>query len=176
MRGYISLLALLFLFVGVESAQACSCVPPPPPSEAVAASDAVFLGKVIKTRRTGSGINEGNLLATFRVRHIVKGDLQEDVVIETGPNSAACGVPFEKGKEYLVYASMQDGQLRTHLCTRTALVESASTDIEELEIEDLPDEDKKAPRGGCGGLTNAAALQGVFFIFLWIGFQRRRRR
>jgi hypothetical protein len=84
-------------------------------------------------------------------------------------------VPFQKGKEYLVYASMRDGQLRTHLCTRTARVEDASTDIEELEIADLPDEEEDAPGGGCGGLTNFGALQGVFFIFLWIGLRRRRR-
>lgn len=174
MRWYIASFALVLLFVGVQSAQACSCVPPPPPAEALAASDAVFLGEVIKTRRDGRGVNEGNLFATFRVRQILKGDLQEEVVIETGPNSAACGVPFQKGKEYLVYASMRDGQLRTHLCTRTARVEDASTDIEELEIADLADEED-APRGGCGGLTNVAALQGVFFIFLWMGFRRRQR-
>lgn len=173
MRWYVGLLVCVLSWVGVQSAQACTCVPPPPPAEALAASDAVFLGEVIKTRRDGSGVNEGNLFATFRVRQILKGDLQEEVVIETGPNSAACGVPFQKGKEYLVYASMRDGQLRTHLCTRTARVESASTDIEELGVTDL-DEEEDAPRGGCGGLTNVAALQGVFFIFLWMGFRRRR--
>ncbi|HMB90782.1 MAG TPA: hypothetical protein VKP65_08040 [Rhodothermales bacterium] len=175
MRWYITLFAVAFMLVGVQSARACSCVMPPPPTEALAASDAVFLGQVIKTRRDGSGINKGNLFATIRILQIWKGDLEEEVVIETGPNSAACGVPFQKGQEYLVYASVSAGHLRTHLCTRTTQAKNADADVEALgDGTILSQED--APRGGCGGMTNFGALQGVFFIFLWIGFRSRRRR
>jgi hypothetical protein len=172
MRWHIALLAMVITCFGVESAWACSCVVPPPPREALAASDAVFLGKVIKTRRDAKGINEGNLFATFRVRQLWKGGLGQEVVIETPPNSAACGVAFQEGKEYLIYASMQDGSLRTHLCTRTKPAKNADADVEALGVFEVLEND--TPRGGCGGLTNFGALQGVFFIFLWVGLRRRR--
>lgn len=171
MRWNVVLLVCAITFVGAQSAQACSCIEPPPPREALAASDMVFYGQVIKTRRDANDINEGSLFATFRVRQIWKGELEPEIVIETAPNSAMCGVGFEKGDQYLVYASMQEGRLHTHLCTRTR--QAVSTD-EELVTLGKAEEPEAKPRGGCGGSTNVATLQGMFFIFLWIGYRRRR--
>ena len=172
MKWMSALLLLLTASVGIQLAQACSCVTPFLPQAAFEASYAVFLGEVIKTRRDGQDINQGNLFATFRVRQIWKGDLEAEEVVMTGPNSAACGVGFQKGKRYLVYASQRDGHLYTHLCSRTMRADGAYTDIDALgpPIRLL----EEPSRGGCGGLTNIAALQGMFFIFLWIGFRRRR--
>jgi hypothetical protein len=42
--------------------------------------------------------------ATLRVSEVWKGPERETLEVSTSSQEAACGVPFEEGQEYLVYA------------------------------------------------------------------------
>lgn len=114
------------------SAEACKCKAPPPPKEALAASAAVFSGKVTKIEPDrGYG-----LLVTLKVASVWKGVDGAEVVVHTPRDSAACGVSFKEGSEFLVYADKMKGDdielLTTNLCTRTKLLADAKEDLAEL--------------------------------------------
>jgi hypothetical protein len=133
----ISLFTLAILFSVHPAALACSCVPPPPPVDALAQSDAVFVGTVLK-------IEDGtdNRSVTFRVTRYWKGIDAFVVTVSTGFNDGDCGYPFQEGKPYLVYAHGEK-ELHTNICTRTRLLSDAREDLDELGpgfpvLRDLP--------------------------------------
>lgn len=131
MRVLGTVLALGSLFA-TSVAAACSCAPPPPPRDALKASTAVFSGKVTDIEKIG----DFQIAATIEVASAWKGVKGKSVRVVTANQSAACGFNFEKGKQYLVYASeMKQGDgkvLSTNLCTRTAALKDAKKDLEEL--------------------------------------------
>lgn len=126
-------LSLLFggLIFQIPQAQACSCMPPASPRESLEGASAVFIGKV--TNVTAPQAPSYNITATFKPTKVWKytGDLKE-IKILTAQDSAACGIAFEKDKEYLVYAEEQDGALYANLCGRTALLADAQNEVLEL--------------------------------------------
>ena len=88
-------------------------------------SDAVFVGSVKDIQK-----DTMTHKISFNVSSSYKGTQEDALSISTNSESAACGVSFEKGKEYLVYASKnENGSLSTNLCTRTALASTRSDDI-----------------------------------------------
>jgi hypothetical protein len=117
-------LALLALLPSV--AAACSCTSIPTFEEAVQESDAIFLGPVLEVRSAPEAWE-----AVWAVLHVEgwwKGAPPETVEVLTGANEGVCGVRFEPGVRYLVYAfrggspwgSDPGAQvLWTHLCWRT---------------------------------------------------------
>jgi len=156
------------------AARACTCLPPPPPAEALADADAVFLGKVA---RIATAPAEANRLARVRVTFVVReawkgvGAVYTDVY--TARDGASCGYGFRKEETYLVYAYAGDGgrTLQTSLCTRTRPLDQAAEDLAVLGDGTVWDTDDGR---ACGGPTNAAAVQVVFFTLLGLGLGRRR--
>jgi hypothetical protein len=68
----------------------------------------------------------------IEVKEIWKGILSKKVNIATPEHSGMCGVSFEIGKSYLVFASHStEGNLSTGLCLNNKELEKAA---EELEI------------------------------------------
>ena len=60
------------------------------------------------------------LLVKFNVRNVWKGPITPEISVLTGINCGLCGVHFEVGKDYIVYASFyQDYGLSTDICSRT---------------------------------------------------------
>lgn len=123
MRTAIHRLAgFLFLFLGATLwleviADACSCFPPKPPLEALAESDAVFLGTVLTVELAPEGRSHA---VTFAIHDVWKGD-PNVAEVRTPDNSAACGIEFQVGRQYIVYANYYGApDLSTHLCSRTA--------------------------------------------------------
>jgi hypothetical protein len=123
------------LVLALVSAQlyACSCIAPPPPKEALAAASAVFSGKVTAIEAAG----DHEKAVTIEIKSTWKGvEKKKEVVVYTADNGATCGYGFEKGKSYLVYASLMkrgdDKVLGTNICTRTAALDAAAKDIKEL--------------------------------------------
>ena len=156
--------------LAVPSVWACSCRVSSP-REAIEWADVVFAGLVVETARDAEGINDGSLFATIDIAKVWKGNLGGRIVVRTAPNSAQCGYYFEKDKRYLVYAVVNaDGVLSTNSCSRTNLLERADEDILALEVPLLVEDD-----GLCGGPTNIAAMQAMFFVFLVVVLRRRRR-
>lgn len=74
------------------------------------------------------------LLAQFNPLRVWKGD-RSATILETAVDPEACGLSFESGSQYLVYAYGPDdeGRIETGRCTRTALAGESSRDIAVLE-------------------------------------------
>jgi hypothetical protein len=123
-------------------AYACSCVQPGPPAEAAAQSEAVFLGTVAGTTPQANGV-----LVTFDVESVWKGPNGPQLTLGTAGSSASCGYEFVPGEKYIVYASAQEGQLATGLCTRTALAADAADDLAALGEGQAPNPGVVPPAG-----------------------------
>jgi hypothetical protein len=71
--------------------------------------------------------------ATLEVTTPIKAADESPLVIETLASQEQCGIPFQTGKEYFVYAYRSpQGDLKTDMCTRTATVAQAAEDIADL--------------------------------------------
>ena len=76
-------------------AEACSCMRYNSAAEQIAASDAVFEGRVIRTERTGPD----RAATTFEVLDTVKGKLTRRIRVEHDTETGAgCGVRFRRGE------------------------------------------------------------------------------
>jgi hypothetical protein len=90
---------------------------------------AVFSGKVIEISKIPQ---TRDVSVKIKVKEIWKGLLSKEVNIATPDSSAMCGVPFEIGKSYLIFASRSaEENLSTGLCLKNKELEGAA---EELEI------------------------------------------
>ena len=125
---------------------ACSCVTLPGGAKPAAAAllnntDAVFVGTVIDAGELRLPLNPThtyveNRLVLLRVSKSWKGISDSHVIIATGMGGGDCGFPFEKGKEYLVFARRADayipGQFTTSICMATQPTAKAAGLIDEL--------------------------------------------
>ena len=127
----VPLLVLALLTTG----HACTCTEDPSPSEAFAASDVVFTGRVASIELIdpyGQGWYEK--IVSLEKLDCWKGVLEDTVVVRTGFDEGVCGYEFQVAEEYLVYAvyapSAQD--LYTGICTRTQALAWADADLDAL--------------------------------------------
>lgn len=87
--------AAIAVLAAAGAAEACSCMRYASAADQVAASDAVFEGRVIRTERTG----RDRAATTFEVLDTVKGKLGRRIRVEHGTETAAgCGVRFRRGE------------------------------------------------------------------------------
>ena len=150
------ILALLLVVLSPPAALACSCMPPGTPAEQKAESARVFLGRVqqlelIDVSEPGgkpvvvsnAGERFGRLppmdvpiLRYKRVRLLVqetfKGTPVPQLTVETGLWDGDCGVPFQPGQAYVVYARDEAGALTTNTCSSTGLASSAVSPLSQL--------------------------------------------
>lgn len=131
----------IFMYSPITS-YACSCLEPGPVKEELERSSAVFSGKVIeivdknKNKRIQSSADP--IEVKFEVAEVWKGQSQTEIIVITERDSASCGFEFDLDKEYLVYATELEGELRVSLCSRTALLSAAGLDIQELGKGEKP--------------------------------------
>ncbi|WP_078379186.1 hypothetical protein [Sutcliffiella halmapala] len=121
-------LLTLFSLPFASTSFACSCLPPGSPSQELDKSDAVFTGEVTGIK----GKYNSTVEAKINVKESWKGIDATEVTVYTANDSASCGIDFEVGKEYIIYAYLEDGNYTTYLCTRTAELSYAQEDIKEL--------------------------------------------
>ena len=127
-------LSILWFLANAEQSLACSCVPPDSPSEELSRSAAVFSGKVIDVREYNDP-NTTTISSTdpttieFEVHTVWKGPSFETMYLTTPRSGASCGFTFVKDEEYIVYS--HDGS-EVILCSRTALLKNATSDLDEL--------------------------------------------
>ena len=129
----IFLLATSLFVLSTNAASACSCLPTTP-QQSLKNSGTVFAGRVIDVVDEGEMRPEVSrpLLGykvTFEVSNVWKGQPNRQFVVRTSGSSASCGYSFEKGKEYLVYASNQGSELETGLCSGTKPLANARPDL-----------------------------------------------
>lgn len=135
--GRICLLpALLLVWVcGVQTAEACGCAPRSarcgPPAEFWRTA-VVFSGRVTGIERVKDARQRSTRARVVRMQLLEKfrgapGVANGEVSIFT---PALCGFPFRTGREYLVYAGLQqDGRLTATICSRTMPLERAAGDL-----------------------------------------------
>lgn len=124
------------------TAHACSCAETRDVGETFDRSAAVFSGKVVKAEEKPP--DEGGRFlgpVTFEVEKVWKGASENNAVVYGQGPEVSCGIDFEKGETYLVYAYRTDGRLATDYCGRTQPLSSAGTDVGELNAArgTLPD-------------------------------------
>lgn len=110
--------AFLFLLFGASKSFACSCAPPSQTTnDDFQKAAAVFTGRVLSVQR-----KDNFVMVKLAVQKYWKGKVSNEIKITTAKDSAACGFNFEVGKDYLVYATDNNGKLSTGLCSRTASI------------------------------------------------------
>jgi len=126
----------------VLSLQACSCLGfGPACSEALSPSNsAIFLGRVESIGYSLFSFFRGTVSVDFSVQETFKGKPQRRVKVNTKASEAACGFPFEVGKQYIVYATEEWAGLYTSICHRTIPLEIAEQDLQYLRnLPTLPE-------------------------------------
>lgn len=133
-------LVLLGALAAFPCVPRCACAPEAPDTTnaihvAIEGADAILLGRVIDVERVylPGDADEGFAdwrEVTLAVERRWKGTADRTVRVRTPWHASLCGFPFEDGREYLVYALVdEDGRLRTDACTRTSEKEFAGEDI-----------------------------------------------
>lgn len=109
------LLAILTIAMAASPCWACSCVPSTK-KEKAAAANVTFTGKVKKIMQPDEA---PELKVRFRVGRVYKGHPKRITRVFTATSGAMCGVHFEKGKRYTVFAKWNDSKKWTNSCSGT---------------------------------------------------------
>jgi hypothetical protein len=146
---------LIFLFINVSSVFACLCDGTPTVAEELKGATAIFSAKYVGGEYRKGIVNEFRrmeeeidgkkveyevLVLRFQVEKWWKGNLSSEVILVTDQTRASdgttsvgdCGLGFEKGKRYLIYAFGSEKELGTDACTRTKRLSKAEDDLKEL--------------------------------------------
>ena len=151
--GLALLLAILWFLITVGQVYACKCAEPGSPTEELEKSDAVFSGRVFSIDHSydpdaKSVTPEDRSTIGINVSAVWKGTVHEVMYITTPPTGGSCGFTFVEGEEYVVYASDShygDDSYTASICSRTALLAEAQTDIDELGEGQAPQAGTRGP-------------------------------
>lgn len=116
--------------LGGPTATAGDCGCAPRESHAVAALPAfksAFAGRVESVRQDGDSVS-----ATLRVFRAWKGP--RDRMLTVATPAGACGVSFQPGSDYLVYATGTKESLRTDACGPTAPLGQSARAVRQLDL------------------------------------------
>jgi hypothetical protein len=117
---------------------------PEDPIAALADSHRVFQAQVIKVREPQPELRwsssfpyiqyntpfYGGRTITLALEAIWRGDREAELTLTTGRPYSGCGVDFQVGERYLVYAYINGaGNLMTHRCSRTVQLSYAGEDL-----------------------------------------------
>jgi hypothetical protein len=121
--------AVALLSVCISRGHACSCIQPPPLDHRFFNSGHVFSATLISVSApyNVSGMLEHT--ATAVVTEKFKGEIADTVAVTSGTSSAACGIEFEPGQQWVLFPSMlDDGTFQTSLCDHNILLDGADRD------------------------------------------------
>jgi len=148
----VGIVGVSLLLLAVNTAMACSCLMPDRNksvkqlvTEAKASSVAVFVGKVVDIRYSDEKMGDQPLrmIAKFEVSGQWKGSVPQIVEVVTANICCICGVSFQKGETYIVYANGTAQELAANSCSRTTAITGKSPDEKYLGKRRLPN---KFPR------------------------------
>jgi hypothetical protein len=150
-RKIINLILMTFIVLSImtsfipSTVYACSCASPPDVEAQFSRSEAVFAGRVLEVKEQRYLNGSMTKAALFEVSHIWKGGTESQIIINTGSGGGDCGLNFEEGKEYLVYAhpSTMYGDkelLITIICDRTNALDQTQEDLAVLGEGKVPTE------------------------------------
>lgn len=115
--GLFATAGLLTLFSA--PALACSCLPTNE-TQSTERADIVFSGIVTNrnaTQDAPEGIGTNQVTWTFKVDEVQKGNVAKLQEIMTTDSSASCGMEFQIGTRYRIYATQGDNGFWTGLCS-----------------------------------------------------------
>jgi hypothetical protein len=95
--------------------------------EALPAFKSAFAGRVESVREEGQ-----TRIVTFRVFRAWKGPRGRQLTVITP--ASTCGVSFEQGAEYVVFATGTSDALRTDRCSPTSALAQAARSIRQLDL------------------------------------------
>ncbi|HEU4562517.1 MAG TPA: hypothetical protein VFS20_32100 [Longimicrobium sp.] len=110
--------AALVLRASTPAAPVCDCAGPMTDSAAVRFNHVVFVGRVTGARLVTDTEGFSRRVYTFTATRWRKGTPRRVVRVETGLGGGDCGVHFQRGRTYTVYARRDDeGRLGTGICS-----------------------------------------------------------
>lgn len=128
----VSILGLLILLPSPSFA--CSCAAQPELESALEKSSIVFIGRVVEQRATPfkKGQTEVKMTVFKRFKGFEDVPESEYLLVYTPDNEGACGVKFQNGFEYLVFAGGTPAFFTVSSCSRTQLLDNAMLDQQRL--------------------------------------------
>jgi hypothetical protein len=112
---------IILATIGTHTSYACRCYHATF-TEEVTQADQIFIGTVLKKTSTDKAYY------LFSISQMFKGDKEDTLTILTGFGGPDCGMEFDIGKTYIVYASNK----QTNRCRRNSLADS-NTDLGKLK-------------------------------------------
>lgn len=167
-----------------QSALACSCAMPGTVQEEYKKFDFIFFGEAI-TRQSNkiaqlfklSNVNEP-YVTTFDVRAVYKGKVHETTYIYSGMGGGDCGIEFQAGTDYVVFARAGiNGDLTASICSLTQQTHASSSVIVDLTSIASP----TAPIPDEARLFSGGAILRIIVIILigviaFVIFRRKLKR
>jgi len=128
MRAAIFPSVILCLLAAPRMATACSCVVTRSVCQEAASSNLVFIGTVESAQGTKAHFKIQNL---FLQKDDDDKPAAKPDYVDVSSGSGDCGIVFQKGESYLVYANddEQTGRMQTNLCYRTTRLSEAGEDL-----------------------------------------------
>lgn len=156
----LSTLLVAFALLSARPALACKCAIATV-EEGRADASALFEGRVISIEeKSQEGAMPVNQVKLAVVRSWKGLDQEEQVVVITNTQSAACGYTFAKDTSYLVYARESDGHLDVSLCSRTRPIADAAEDLAKLGAGATPVRVTNAVDAGADSTPKSAPQPG----------------
>jgi hypothetical protein len=145
----------ILFFSNIAPAIACLCDGTATVAEELKGATAIFSGKYVGGEYRKGIVNEFRrmeeeidgkkieyevMILRFQVEKWWKGNLSSEVILVTDQTRASdgttsvgdCGLGFEKGEPYLIYAYGKENELGTDACTRTKRLKRAKADLKQL--------------------------------------------
>lgn len=130
----VALACATLALAGPEPTSACSCADTSP-AQAIAQAELVAEVEAGPAESVSSDIEYQAADTHMLLIRVFRGQASEgrELVVRAGTEPTACGVRFERGQRYLLFASrMEDGTWRTDSCSHTRPIERAGPELEIL--------------------------------------------
>ncbi len=112
----LALTAALIAAAVAGTALACSCIGYSNAATQLAEARLMVIARAEWTKRERGTTDPGQKVTRFRVVRTIKGETRPAWQIAHHSDGATCGVVFQPGKEYLVFADAWQGRMSTSLC------------------------------------------------------------
>jgi len=133
--------AVILISISAGKAFGCVCVLDPNPTPEKIIADRLKAFENASAVFTGEVVSLDVLSVKFKVNKIWKGEASPEITMLTGTRnngdgtftSNSCDYSFTQGQQYLVYAYGSPGEMKTHQCSRTALIKYAEKEMQGLD-------------------------------------------
>jgi hypothetical protein len=119
-RAILLALIVAFAVVPLPHANACTCVASFDSRDRLAAADGAFIGRLVGRRETGplgSTLFTGrDVIYTFAVTEVFKGDIGQRVEVHSAASGASCGFEVSRGQAVGVFLHGDQGRWGSSLC------------------------------------------------------------